>query len=125
MSEKDLTISEMKKMQFDLYQQNKEKWNDMEPKAAKNHMLYMIEEIGECISIIKKKGIDAIMHNSDVRNRFLEEITDVQNYYIEILNRLNITSEEYSNAYIEKHNINMKRDYEKDNKKKYNNKTFL
>ena len=125
MSEKDLTISEMQKMQFDLYQQNKEKWNDMEPKAAKNHMLYMIEEIGECISIIKKKGIDAIMHNSDVRNRFLEEITDVQNYYIEILNRLKITPEEYSNAYIEKHNINMKRDYEKDNKKKYNNKTFL
>ena len=124
MSKKDLSISEMQKMQLDLYEQNKDKWNDMEPKAAKSHMLYMIEEIGECISIIKKKGINAIMQDSDVRSRFLEEITDVQNYYIEILNRLKITPEEYSNAYIEKHNINMKRNYEKDNKEKYNTKTF-
>lgn len=73
---------------------------------------------------IKKNGINSIMNNKDVRNRFLEEITDVQNYYIEILNRLKITPEEYSNAYIEKHNVNMNRDYEKDNTKKYNKKTF-
>ena len=124
MAEKDLSISEMQKMQLDLYEQNKEKWNDMEPQAAKNHMLYMVEELGECISIIKKKGIDAIMEDSEVRGRFLEEITDVQNYYIEVLNRLKITPEEYSTAYIEKHNSNMKRNYEKDNKNKYNQKTF-
>ena len=68
MSKKDLSISEMQKMQLDLYERNKDKWNDMEPKAAKSHMLYMIEEIGECISIIKKKGINAIMQDSDVRS---------------------------------------------------------
>ena len=124
MSSKDLSISEMQKMQLDLYEKNKEKWGEMKPNDAKSHMLYMIEEIGECISIIKKKGIASIMENQDVRSRFLEEITDVQNYYIEILNRLKITPEEYSNAYIEKHNINMKRKYEKDNKEKYNTKTF-
>ena len=124
MSEVNLTISDMKKMQMDLYEVNKEKWNDMNPEAAKNHMLYMVEELGECISIIKKKGIDEIMNNPDVRSRFVEEITDVENYYIEVLNRLNITSEEFSKAYIEKHNSNMKRNYEKDNKSKYNNKTF-
>ena len=105
MSSKDLSISEMQKMQLDLYEKNKEKWGEMKPNDAKSHMLYMIEEIGECISIIKKKGIASIMENQDVRSRFLEEITDVQNYYIEILNRLKITPEEYSNAYIEKHNI--------------------
>ena len=124
MSEKDLTISEMKKMQLELYEVNKEKWNDMKPEDATKHILYMIEEIGECISIIKKKGIKSIMENINVRNRFLEEITDVQNYYIEVLNRLNITPDEFSNAYIEKHEINIKRDFEKDNKEKYNNKTF-
>ena len=124
MSSKDLSISEMQKMQLDLYEKNKEKWGEMKPNDAKSHMLYMVEEIGECISIIKKKGIASIMENQDVRSRFLEEITDVQNYYIEILNRLKITPEEYSNAYIEKHNINMKRNYEKDNKEKYNTKTF-
>lgn len=45
-------------------------------------------------------------------------------YYIEVLNRLEITPEEYSKAYIEKHNSNMSRNYEKDNKEKYNKKTF-
>ena len=111
MSNKDLSISEMKKMQEELYD-------------AKNHILYMIEEVGECISIIKKKGIKAIMEDKEVRSRFLEEITDVQNYYIEVLNRLNITPEEYSNAYIEKHNYNMNRNFQKDNEQKYNKKTF-
>ena len=33
------------------------------------------------------------------------------------------TAEEYSNTYIEKFNSNMNRDYEKDNKSKYNKKT--
>ncbi len=124
MSKHDLTISEMKQMQFDLYEKNREKWNDMNPKATKSHILYMIEELGECISIIKKKGIDEIMENKEVRERFLEEITDVQNYYIEVLNRLKITPKEFSNAYIEKHNINMNRNYIKDNEGKYNKKTF-
>ena len=124
MSEKDLNISEMKKMQFDLYEINKDKWGNMGPKEAKDHILFMIEEIGECISIIKKKRIDSIMENPDVRSRFIEELTDVQNYYIEVLNRLKITPEEYSKAYIDKHNSNMKRNYEKDNKEKYNKKTF-
>ena len=124
MSNKDLSISEMKKMQEELYEANKDKWKKFEPEDAKNHILYMIEEVGECISIIKKKGIKAIMEDKEVRSRFLEEITDVQNYYIEVLNRLNITPEEYSNAYIEKHNYNMNRNFQKDNEQKYNKKTF-
>lgn len=124
MSEKDLSISDMKKMQLELYEVNKEKWGDREPEYAKNHILYMIEEIGECISIIKKKGIDSIMNNIQVRERFLEELSDVAMYYIEVLNRLDISSEELSNAYIEKHNINMKRNFERENSEKYNKKTF-
>lgn len=124
MARKDLNISEMQQMQLELYEVNKEKWGDRDPKYAKSHILYMIEEIGECISIIKKKGINAIMQDKNVRDRFLEELSDVEMYYIEVLNRLNITPEEISNAYIEKHNINMKRNYERDNKEKFNAKTF-
>lgn len=124
MSQKDLSISEMQKMQLELYKINQEKWNDMEPQHARDHILYMVEEIGECISIIKKKGISAVMNDKEVRARFLEEITDVQNYYMEVLNRLRVTPEEYSNAYIEKHNINMERNYERENSQKYNKKTF-
>lgn len=117
----DLTISEMKKMQYELYEKNKEKWNDMEPKVAKNHLLYMVEEMGECIAIIKKKGIDEIMNNENVRNHFTEEMSDVLMYYIEVLNRLEVSSEELSKAYVKKHNKNMSRDYVEENKKKYNN----
>ena len=124
MSNKDLKISEMKQMQLELYEVNKENWGETNPKDAKNHILYMVEELGECISIIKKQGINQIMENKEVRERFLEEITDVQNYYIEILNRLKITPEEFSASYIQKHNFNMNRNYKKDNSKKYNTKTF-
>ena len=102
----DLRISDLKQMQFELYEKNKEKWNDMEPKAAKNHLLYMVEEMGECISIIKKKGIDEIMTNEKVRAHFTEEMSDVLMYYIEVLNRLEISSEELSNAYVQKHEKN-------------------
>lgn len=121
MSEKDLTISEMQKMQFDLYERNKDKWGDREPKYAKNHILYMIEEIGECISIIKKKGIDEIMENQEVRNRFLEEMADVEMYYMEVLNRLKVSPEEFSDSYNKKHHINMGRDFEREHKEKYKN----
>lgn len=115
----DLTISEMKKMQLELYEKNKEKWNDMKPKAAKNHLLYMVEEMGECIAIIKKKGIDEIMNNEIVRDHFTEEMSDVLMYYIETLNRLNISSEELSNAYIQKHQRNLNRNFSEERKKKY------
>jgi len=119
--EKDLKISELKEMQLELYEKNKERWNDMNPEAAKNHLLYMVEEMGECISIIKKKGIDNVMNDEGVRGRFTEEISDVLMYYIEVLNRLNITAEELSGAYRKKHETNLNRNYVEDNKKKYNN----
>ena len=117
--ENDLKISELKQMQFELYEKNKEKWNDMNPEAAKNHLLYMVEEMGECISIIKKKGIDQVMNEEVVRSHFTEEFSDVLMYYTEVLNRLNISSNEISSAYLEKHNTNMKRNYLEENKKKW------
>lgn len=55
-----------------------------------------------------------------IRARFVEEFSDVLMYYTEVLNRLEISSEELSNAYVEKHNIDMKRNYVEDNKNKYN-----
>lgn len=117
--ENDLKISELKEMQLKLYELNKEKWNDMEPQFAKNHILYMIEEIGECISIIKKKKIDSVMNDEHIRNRFIEELSDVLMYYIEVLNRLDISAEEFSKIYLEKYNTNLKRNYEEENKNKY------
>lgn len=117
--EKDLKISELKEMQLKLYELNKENWNDMSPKYAKDHILYMVEEIGECISIIKKKKIDNIMNDEKIRNRFIEEMSDVLMYYIEVLNRLDISAEEFSKIYLEKYHTNLNRNYVEENKKKY------
>ena len=117
--EKDLKISELKEMQFKLYELNKEKWHDMDPQHAKDHILFMVEEIGECISIIKKKKIDNIMNDEGIRNRFIEELSDVLMYYIEVINRLDISSEEFTKVYLEKYHTNLNRNYEEENKKKY------
>lgn len=119
MSKENLNLSDMIKMQKDLYEVNKERWGERTPEDAKNHLLYMVEEMGECVSIIKKKGIDSIMDGGHVRERFVEEISDVLMYYTEVLIRLGITPEELSKAYVEKHETNMKRNYVEDNKKKY------
>ncbi len=117
--EKDLKISELKEMQFKLYELNKEKWHDMDPQYAKDHILFMVEEIGECISIIKKKKIDNIMNDEGIRNRFIEELSDVLMYYIEVMNRLDISAEEFTKVYLEKYHTNLNRNYEEENKKKY------
>lgn len=112
MENKDISIAKMKEMQMELFKLHKDEWkDDMYPEAARNHMLYMIEEIGESISIIKKKGIDAIMNDERVRENFITEMTDVARYYIEVLNRLGITSEEYAKCYINKHNECINRNY--------------
>ena len=39
-------------------------------------------------------------------------------YYIEVLNRLEISAEEFTKVYLEKYNTNLKRNYVEDNKKK-------
>ena len=63
MSQKDLSISEMQELQ----EQFKEKWGIQKPEDAKLHLLFMVEEMGECISIIKKKGAKSILEDKDVR----------------------------------------------------------
>ena len=38
---------------------------------------------------------------------------DILMYYVDVLNRFNITSEEFCKVYINKYNSNINRDYEK------------
>ncbi|MCI8654479.1 MAG: DUF550 domain-containing protein [Clostridia bacterium] len=115
---KDIKISEMIGMQKELWEKNKETWSPMEAKYGRNFLLWMIEEMGEAISIIKKKGDNEIMTNQEVRKAFVEELSDVLMYYNETLLRYGITANEISNAYIQKHKRNMKRNYEEEYKNK-------
>lgn len=108
----DLKISEMMKMQCNLWEKNKDKWSPLEPQYARNSMLWIVEELGEAIAIIKKKGDEEIMNNPEVRKHYVEELSDVLMYFNDMLVSYGITADEISTAYIDKHNKNMNRDYE-------------
>ena len=105
----DLSISQMMQMQLDLYEPHKEKWFPMEPEFGKDFVLFMVEEIGETIAILKKKGSQAIMN----------EMADVLMYYHDILLRFHVTPEEISAAFLQKHNFDMERNFAEEYKEKY------
>ncbi len=112
----NLNFEEIIKMQKNLWEVNKDKWESMDPENGRTFILYMIEEIGEVISLIKKKGEDQIMNDKDVRERFVEEMGDVLMYFTDVLNRFDISAEEFSNIYKKKHIKNMGRNYVEDHK---------
>ena len=109
----DLSISQMLQLQKELFDAHGRKWAPMEPEYGGEFILYMIEEIGEVISIWKKKGERAIVDDPIVRQAFLEEMADVLMYYHEVLLRFYVTPEEISRAYQDKHDRNMTRNYQK------------
>jgi NTP pyrophosphatase (non-canonical NTP hydrolase) len=113
----DLKISEMLEMSYKLWEKHKDTWSPMEPQHARSFILYMIEEVGEAIAIIKKKGEDKIMNDAEVREHFVEELGDVLMYFMDVLNRFNISSEEFSSIYLKKFQSNMDRNYEDQYKK--------
>lgn len=115
----DLSISEMMCLQRALFEPHKDKWHPMEPEYGKDFILYMVEEIGEAIAVIKKKGSGAIMEDSAVRAAFLAEMADVLMYYNDCLLRYHVTPEEISEAYLKKHGVDMARDYTKEYEEKY------
>lgn len=108
----DLKISDMLQMSQDLWEKNKDTWAPMEAKYGRSFILYMIEEIGESIAIIKKKGEDSIMNDPDIRDHFVEELGDTIMYFMDVLNRFNISAEEFSDTYIKKFEKNINRNYE-------------
>lgn len=111
-NENDLKISDMLNLSYKLWEKNSDTWSPMKPEYAKTFILYMIEEIGESIAIIKKKGEAEIMDNPEIREHFVEELGDVLMYFMDVLNRFNISSEEFSTVYLEKFQKNMGRNYE-------------
>lgn len=112
-----LDFQDMMKMQTELWEKHKDKWPPMQPEHGKDFILWMIEEVGEVISIIKKKSIHDIMDNPAVHSHFVEELSDVLMYYMDTLLRYQITPEEISKAYQEKYERNMGRDYTEEYKK--------
>lgn len=110
----DLKISEMMTMQEELYQANKEDWSPIVPATGKSKLLWMIEEVGEVISIIKKKSEEDIMNDPIVREAFIEEMADVMMYYQDVLRCYQVSSEEISNVYMKKHQRNLERHFKQE-----------
>lgn len=116
----DLSVSQMMQLQRELFEPHKDEWHPMEPEYGKDFILYMVEEIGEVIAILKKKGSTSVMDDASVRKAFLSEMADVLMYYHDVLLRFHVTPEEISEAFLQKHNRNMGRDYTGEYKELYN-----
>ena len=110
----DLTISEIIAMQKELKEKYKGKWLPLTPENGRSSLLWMIEELGEVISIIKKRGDDAIMEEPDVREVFVEELVDMMMYFHDTLICYDISPEAFSKAYFKKHTKNMNQDFFKE-----------
>ena len=107
----NLSINELIEMQNRLQNRMKGKWLPITPENGHFSLLWMYEELGEVVAIIKKRGNDAIMNDETVRAAFVEEITDVLMYYIDLMTCFNVSSDEISEAFIAKHKKNMHRDF--------------
>jgi 8-oxo-dGTP diphosphatase len=113
----ELKISEMLKCQYALWEKHKDKWSPMKPEAARNSLLWLMEELGEVIAIIKKRGESDIINDNMLREQFIEELVDVFMYFLDVLLRYNISGEDFSKAFAKKNEYNQKRDYENAYKK--------
>lgn len=116
----DFSFSQIMQMQKALFELHKDQWAPLEPEYGKDSILYMVEEIGEVIAVLKKKGHQAIMEDSSVRHVFLSEMADVLMYYHDVLLRYHVSPEEISQVFLEKHQIDMKRNYAEEYKEKFN-----
>ena len=119
----DIKISDMMEMQIELWKKHQDTWSPMEAEYGRDFILWMIEELGETIAIIKKKGDTAIMEERSVRSAFVEEMSDVLMYYIDTLLRYGVSPEELSAAYLDKHAKNMGRNYIAEYLSKYTSQT--
>ncbi len=107
----DLKISDIQKMQHTLAVEKG--WiKNRTPEHAPMSILWSIDELGEAIAIIKKKGSDSIMDNPTVRAHFTEEVADVFMYLFDMMESYGITAEEFSDAYLAKFQRNLGRDWQ-------------
>lgn len=84
---------------------------DRVPEKGHMSLLWSIDELGEVIAILKKKGAAAVMENESVRAHFTEEIADVFMYLFDMMECYGITAEEFSEAYLAKFRRNLDRDW--------------
>ena len=113
---KDISIKEMMELQMKLWEKHKDTWSPMEPEFGRNSLLWLVEELGEVIAIVKKRGEEQIMNDSEVRYHFVEELSDVMMYLIDTMLRYKVSSTEFSSVFTEKSDRNMSRSFQREYK---------
>ncbi len=81
---------------------------------ARTTLLWMIAEAGEVAQIMKERGEADIMSDKELREDFVTELADVLMYFSNACICFDITAEELSEAFTNKHNKNMDRDFYKE-----------
>lgn len=94
MSKTVIDFADMQQMQKNLQELHKGEWNPLTPLQARNQMLWLVDELGEAIAIIKKKGEQGIMEDENVRENFCAEMADVLMYLNDVLLCYDISPEE-------------------------------
>ena len=105
----EFTIGEMQKMQKELQDKYKDKWEPICAEIGQNKLLWMIGEIGEVIDIVKKHGGEKASEDEEIRKDLIEEMADVLMYFNDVMMCYGITEEELRDAYITKFKRNMTR----------------
>lgn len=109
----NLDISQMMQLSKKLYAQHKDSWMPMTPESGIYWIAWLVGEVGEVIDVVKKKGHEKITSDPEVRKEMLLEVVDCYMYLADILNRYGYTAKDFSNAYKEKmeHNLRSGRKY--------------
>lgn len=105
----DFSINEMQKMQRELQDKYKDKWEPICPDTGKNKLLWMIGEIGEVIDIVTKNGGKKSSTDAQLRKELVEEMADVLMYFNDVMLCYGISADELKQIYTEKFEKNMKR----------------
>lgn len=115
-----IDITQMMQLSKKLYAKHKDSWMPMTPESGIYWIAWLVGEVGEVIDIVKKKGAKEITKNPEVRKEMLLEIVDCYMYLADILNRYGYTPKDFSKAYLDKmeHNLKSGRGYWKKNPNK-------
>lgn len=105
----DFGFLEMQRMQAQLQEKYKDRWEPICPETGKNKLLWLMIELGEVADIIKKEGDQKIAADENVRKHFVEELADVMMYYNDVMLCYGISVDELKETYRDKHQRNMKR----------------
>lgn len=104
-----LDLEGMQRLQRELQEKYRDRWEPVDPERGLNKLLWAVGEVGEAAQIIKRKGPWHIMHTPEVRHDFIEEMCDVMMYLNDVFLCYGITPEEVEDIYRAKQERNMHR----------------